>query len=218
MRIAAALIVSLFMWSCGSPSGSVRAADSSLMDSAANDTAAHDTIAAVPLQLKDSAFVPKHYRVADVVFGDLNRDSFPDAIVMLRHDSDDVAMYSEDPRWIYILLGTADGNFEVKSKSSHATFKQSEGGMFGDPYDGMTIGAGTFSINHYGGSRYRWTSNYVFEYDAAKTEWYYTRHYSSWMDMLMEDTTVHTDSLVLKNKIAFSTFNHETAPNSSAGD
>jgi hypothetical protein len=215
-RILTPVITALLLLSCGSEPHRNATSDSTAMDSVADDTTLRQPATAP--ELSDSAFVPAHYRVADVAFGNLDLDAFTDAVVMLRHDADDVGMFSEMPRWIYILTGTPDGNFEVKSKNLHVTFPQSDGGMFGDPYDGIGTEAGAFTVNHYGGSRYRWTSSYVFEYDTAKTEWYYARHYSSWMDMLMEDTTVYRDSLIVKDKITFSQFNHQTAPYSSAGE
>lgn len=213
MRVVAFVSVALFLFACGSQPEVHSNTDSSDVDSALNDSAAGDTVAvdSVELRLPDSAFVPKQYRIEDVVFGNLNLDSFPDAMVMMRHDSDDVGMFSEKPRWIYLLLGTADGKFEVKIKNKNATFPQIEGQMFGDPYDGIEIDSGTFVIRHYGGSRYRWTSNFTFEYDPAKAEWYYTQHSSSEMDMLMEDTTVYKASLTVKNRMPFSTFSCENA-------
>jgi hypothetical protein len=39
------------------------------------------------------------------------------------------------------------------------------GRIFGDPYDGITIRKGYFSIEHYGGSSWRWTRIITFKYD-----------------------------------------------------
>jgi hypothetical protein len=39
------------------------------------------------------------------------------------------------------------------------------GGVFGDPYAGMTIRNNFFSVEHYGGSNWRWSRIITFRFD-----------------------------------------------------
>ena len=45
-----------------------------------------------------------------------------------------------------------------------------EGGIFGDPYQELTVSNNTFTTSAYGGSAWRWNENYTFEYKNG--EWY----------------------------------------------
>ena len=38
------------------------------------------------------------------------------------------------------------------------------GGIFGDPYVGISFKENVITINHYGGSAWRWTSNFTFRF------------------------------------------------------
>jgi hypothetical protein len=39
--------------------------------------------------------------------------------------------------------------------------------VFGEPFEGITIKNGYFSIEHYGGSNWRWTRIITFKYDST---------------------------------------------------
>ncbi len=93
--------------------------------------------------------------------------------------------------------------------------------MFGEPYNGIEIDSGTFIVKHYGGSRFRWTYDYVFEYDPEKSTWFYTANYASAGDMLGEMNDLDSmgqcipydrDTLVLKRKIDIRKFDVTEAP------
>lgn len=177
-------------------------------DAAANGTAAIPE-KEKPL-LRDTSFVPDGYHIMEAVYGDLNLDSFPDAVVVMRHASDRAGSYSDIPRWVYVLTGNSDGTYTVRAKNKHATYAQEGGQLFGEPFNGIETEHGRFTIKHYGGSRYRWTSDYVFAYDAQKADWHYVQHSSSEMDMLQEDTVVHLAVQAIQKKIAFSSFDYRT--------
>lgn len=38
------------------------------------------------------------------------------------------------------------------------------GGMYGDPWNGMSIGKGVLTVTHYGGSAWRWTDQQKFRF------------------------------------------------------
>lgn len=41
----------------------------------------------------------------------------------------------------------------------------------GDPFTGLTIKKGYFTVEHYGGSAQRWTRYVTFKYDPASRTW-----------------------------------------------
>jgi hypothetical protein len=44
--------------------------------------------------------------------------------------------------------------------------------MMGDPFQEVVIKKGFFSIEHYGGSGWRWTRTITFKYTADDNNWY----------------------------------------------
>lgn len=216
-------LVSIIALACGSDSSSLGliSGNTSDGDSSVVDSVQVDTVARIPPTLPDSSFFPKGYVIKDIVYGDLNLDAYPDAIIVMRSVVEQPGSFCEVPRWFFILTGSSNGDFAVAFKSNTVTPAQVEGQMFGEPYNGIEIGSGTFIVRHYGGSRYRWTCDYVFEYDAAKETWFYTANYGSIGDMLGEmndlDSTgqcipYDRDTLLLKRKIDILKFDCGTAP------
>jgi hypothetical protein len=49
------------------------------------------------------------------------------------------------------------------------------GGMMGDPFAGVTVRTNTFTVNHYGGSAWRWTADYKFNYSRIDKTWQLVR-------------------------------------------
>ena len=113
--------------------------------------------------------IPKDYKVLNFTKGDLNKDKFDDAILILKHNGEDK---DEFKRPLYILLGSKSGDYKVISKNSNAVLGYFDGGVFGDPFDGVTIKNGYFSIEHYGGSNWRWTRIVTFKYNKKKKNWF----------------------------------------------
>jgi len=113
--------------------------------------------------------IPKDYKVLNFTKGDLNKDKFDDAILILKHNGEDK---DEFKRPLYILLGSKGENYKVIAKNSNAVLGYFDGGVFGDPFDGVTIKNGYFSIEHYGGSNWRWTRIVTFKYNKKKKNWF----------------------------------------------
>lgn len=113
---------------------------------------------AVPSNLKN--FVLKGYDVLDITKGDLNRDAYPDAIMILckkdEKETSDVIDHPEK-RPLLVLIGQADKTYKLAVSSNNAVYCVDCGGQMGDPFTGITIKNGYFSVEHYGGSGLRWT-------------------------------------------------------------
>jgi len=185
--------------------------DSLYKDSLKRDSLRTDSIARIPPKLPDSSFIPKGYVIMDMVYGDLNLDTCTDAIVVLQHESEiHGATYSEKPRPVIIFLGDSTSTLRLELRNDNMTYHEVDGQMFGEPYNGIEIDSGTFTVRHYGGSRFRWTRDYVFQYDSDRGTWFYTKNYVSMGDMLGEMNELDSlgqcipyerDTLILKRKV-----------------
>lgn len=187
--------------SCDSSQSTDDSGSSFRPDSIKKDTITSDSISYRAVGWYDfSPFIPKHYLIKDSVIGNLNLDAFPDAILVLEHDDED--WMDERLRPVLILIGDSTGHFHLAVRNDSLTMPKVEGQMFGEPYNGCEIDSGRFVIRHYGGSRWRWTQDYEFNYDEKKNSWYFTSQFGSWMDMIGDpDTTTYRDTVIVKRKI-----------------
>jgi hypothetical protein len=110
-------------------------------------------------------FIPVGYSVLDRASGDLNRDSFPDLVLILKNDSE--SMNYDTTRPLLLLAGDGKGKYRLLARNDHVVLCLGCGGAMGDPYDGITIKRGYFSIEHMGGGNWRWTRIITFRYDAV---------------------------------------------------
>ena len=121
-----------------------------------------------PGTTKHKAFIPQGYTVLDSAFGNLNKDAYPDLLLILRNETE--KMNPDTARPVIVLAGGANGTFKLLGRGDHAVLCANCGGVFGDPYQGITIKNGFFSIEHYGGSSWRWTRVITFKYDPSTSK------------------------------------------------
>ncbi|AHJ96582.1 hypothetical protein Hsw_0987 [Hymenobacter swuensis DY53] len=134
------------------------------------------TPTAVPDSVVLRRFVPAGYRILDTATGDLNRDAYPDKLLALDSvPTDPEAFGSEALRPLLVLLGNAQGDYRLAARNDHAVLCGGCGGVMGDPYQGLTIKNGYFSLEHYGGSGWRWTRIITFRHDPATRRWWLHR-------------------------------------------
>ena len=118
--------------------------------------------------------LPAGYAVLAAEPGDLNRDALPDWLVVLnkpdeQQTSDVVARPTKRP--LLLFVGGAGGTYTLAARSDNAVYCVDCGGMMGDPFMGLTIKKGYFTVEHYGGSAQRWTRFVTFRYDPAGRTW-----------------------------------------------
>ncbi len=77
-----------------------------------------------------------------------------------------------EKRPLYILIGQSDQSYKLTAKNNNVVYCVDCGGMMGDPFMGITIKNGYFSIEHYGGSAWRWTKIVTFKYSKTKKKWF----------------------------------------------
>lgn len=113
-------------------------------------------------------FIPKGFDTLATTSGDLNKDGLADLALVLRSIAEDsVVGDAEVPdRILLILFKEADG-YRLAGRSDKAIMCKQCGGIFGDPFAGITIAKGVLVIDHYGGSNWRWSYTHRFRYQQG---------------------------------------------------
>jgi hypothetical protein len=136
----------------------------------------------VPVEL--ARFVPRGFTAISTACGDLNLDRLEDCIVVIERiaPETDPDLYAGDDRPLLILTRQKDGSLELARTGTHAVLCRACGGIFGDPFQEVRIEPGRFTIEHYGGSSWRWTQSYTFAWSRRDRTWQLVR---------AEETSVH---------------------------
>ncbi|HMK19364.1 MAG TPA: hypothetical protein VK492_14275 [Chitinophagaceae bacterium] len=118
------------------------------------------------------SFIPNDYDTLDdgVARGDLNKDGIEDIVIVVGSKWEQDENWSEKasdsnvaPRLLIILFGTDSGYVQIV-KNDKAILCKDCGGIFGDPFAGIEINKNVLSINHYGGSNWRWGYTHKFRF------------------------------------------------------
>lgn len=122
-------------------------------------------------------FIPAGYMLKDTARGDLNLDGLKDLILVLnKTGEEETSDITENPekRPLLILLAQKNNTYRQAAQSENIVYCYDCGGMLGDPYQGITVKDGQFSIEHFGGSSWRWARTSTFRYIKAEDTWYLT--------------------------------------------
>jgi hypothetical protein len=110
------------------------------------------------------SFIPADYQVLDSASGDLTGDGIKDLVLILHLSKE--TDFPDTTRSLLLLQGLGKGQYQLMARNDHVVYCAGCGGVFGDPYAGITVKGKYFSIEHYGGSNWRWTRVITFRYDA----------------------------------------------------
>lgn len=157
--------------------------------------------AGIPKELIDS--IPSGYSILDTLSGDLNKDSYRDMLVVLKKNGEDsLSEYPDAPakRPLLIFTGKEDNSFQWQDRNDQVVLCADAGGMMGDPYMGLVIKNGFFSIEHYGGSRTRWTQTITFKYALTDSTWLLHKDVSSSFDVVEEGENDHKATTIRTTK------------------
>ena len=152
-------------------------------------------------------FIPKGFTLLDSASGDLNKDGIKDLLLILKNNTE-VEM-SDTTRPLFILHGTKNNTYTLVARNDHAVLCQACGGVFGDPYDDLVIKNNFFSIEHYGGSNWRWTRIITFKYDLITKQ--YVLHRDASVSYHTSDPDKTTESAYRKKEydiLPFTKYNY----------
>ena len=114
------------------------------------------------------SFIPQKWKLMDSATSDFNNDGLIDIALILENENnnehdDDLNCH----RPLLILEKTKNG-FVLNTLCKQAVLCNQCGGVFGNPYNGITFKKNILTINHYGGSAWRWNINYIFRFQKTK--------------------------------------------------
>ena len=137
--------------------------------------AAQESELKVPAEV--TPFVESDTKPIALEKGDLNGDGREEFILVLEKenpgkDQDD---FPVNQRPLLILLRGADGKLTSAKRNERIIMCSRCGGVWGDPFEGVVVGPNTFSVEHYGGSNWRWTYSYKFNYSRVDKTWQLVR-------------------------------------------
>ena len=133
--------------------------------------------ATTPLSPELRPFVLPGTKPIAVERADLNGDGRLDVVLVLerqkaRADDDDI---EEGQRPILILVRQADGTLALAARNDAAALCSTCGGAMGDPFMGILVGPRTFTVLNYGGSGWRWSAHFRFDYSRRDDAWQLVR-------------------------------------------
>jgi len=128
-----------------------------------------------PFHVPESAdtpakFVPRGWRLEDETLKevDLNGDGKLDAAFVISNGG------ATDPNVVkhvlVLALRVSDSKLHVSVVNDAAVLDGDEGGVFGDPFQGLSVERGVVAIQHYGGSRDRWSFTHKYRFQNGQWE------------------------------------------------
>lgn len=112
-----------------------------------------------------------NYELLDSARGFLDNDIHTDVIYVLHKKTDKEGFEDEGKRPLIVFTGQADKTWKLAARADEIVMCAGCGGIFGDPYNGLTIGKQKFTLGHYAGSNWRWAYDATFAYSEADKTW-----------------------------------------------
>jgi hypothetical protein len=123
-----------------------------------------------------TSFVPDGTRLLEAVFGDLDDDGRPDALLVLDPPRTQQERWGKGPfREVVLLIRDASGVLRKAASNSLIVPGAANGGLAGDPFGYAIVVTGGFTIVNGGGGRARWWDEFTFSYVADRKDWFITR-------------------------------------------
>lgn len=130
----------------------------------------------VPAEVKP--FIEKGYVANALEAADLNGDGTKDYVLVVNIPRGEKAQYDDigdEPRQTLILVRDSAGKLTLAARNDRVAFCRGCGGVFGDPFAGITVKPGRFTVMNYGGSNDRWSDEYTFAYSKRDQTWQLVR-------------------------------------------
>jgi hypothetical protein len=100
--------------------------------------------------------------------GDLNKDGIEDVAAII--EQLDAETDEAPPRALLIAFGTSNDSYTLSIIADKVVLKADEGGIWGDPFESLSIDRGSVIVSDYGGSNWRWYNKYRFRFQD--NDWY----------------------------------------------
>ncbi len=130
---------------------------------------AQDSGIDVPANVKP--FVVKDKSVLAVESADLNGDGTRDYILVVENAKAAGGERVDNKRSLLILTSDSSGRLKLVKTNDKVVYCRSCGGVFGDPFANLTARQSSFTIDNYGGSNWRWSYSYTFNYSRIDKTW-----------------------------------------------
>ncbi len=108
-------------------------------------------------------FVPENYTVLDSAQADFNKDGLMDVALVIEK------MNTDDEERAILILQKYKAGYVINTLNKTTLYCKTCGGIFGDPYNGITFNQNILKVHNYGGSSWRWSNTHIFRYQ--KGEW-----------------------------------------------
>jgi hypothetical protein len=117
------------------------------------------------------AFVPRGWKLIKKTSGRLDRSGCIFAAGVIEMDIEYNRGSDNAPvRILFIAFKKSNGLYRLSLQTSKAVLKADEGGIWGDPFNGIFADKGLLVISFYGGSNFRWAYTYSFMF--KDNSWY----------------------------------------------
>ena len=106
-------------------------------------------------QEKIEEFIPDGWKLLKKAEGDLNNDGLPDTVIVnqeILELESEFESFKFAPRKLLVLFQEQDGSLKLILESEKAILLATEGGVFGDPFENISINDNLLEIKFYGGS------------------------------------------------------------------
>ena len=139
-------------------------------------TAAGADTPAVEVPAEARSFVEAGTVPIAIEHADLNGDGRLDVLLVLEKQkaAESDPDIEEEQRPLLILVRERNGTLALRKRSDKVVFCSSCGGAMGDPFIGVKTARKAFTVQHYGGSAWRWSVDYTFRYSRRGDTWQLT--------------------------------------------
>ena len=116
------------------------------------------------------SFIPDGWKLIRETSGDLNKDGLEDITGVIELDKAyEKNIEDAPPRILFIAFKEKDA-YHLSIQTDKAILRSDMGGVWGDPFDNISVDRGSILITFYGGSNYRWGQ--VFRFRFQNNRWY----------------------------------------------
>jgi hypothetical protein len=142
----------------------------------ATAAAGADVIPAAEVPAEVRSFVEAGTLPIAIEHADLNGDGRMDVLLVLEKQraAESDPEIEQEQRPLLILVREPSGVLMLRKRNEKVVYCSSCGGAMGDPFVGVQTARTAFTVQHYGGSAWRWSAEYTFRYSRRDDTWQLT--------------------------------------------